>query len=192
MQFNAGGTVDTAAVFIDSGYLSKILKLAFNSTRINYEKFSDYLCSGDYKRLRTYYYDCMPYQDNPPTEEQRKRYAAHDSFLYNLRRLNRFEVRLGKLIYIPAVNDFIQKRVDVWLSVDLVRMSWDHQIKKAVLVTGDSDFVPAIQAAKDAGVLTVLYYSKGHPQINAIDELLYACDERIEITKDLIDACKRT
>jgi len=34
-------------------------------------------------------------------------------------------------------------------------MSWDHQITKAVLVTGDSDFVPAIQAAKDAGVLTV-------------------------------------
>jgi uncharacterized LabA/DUF88 family protein len=180
-----------AAVFIDSGYLSKILKLVFKFPRIDFEKFSDALCGDDCKRLRTYYYDCMPYQSNPPTEEQRKRYAAHDAFLYNLRRLKRFEVRIGKLIYIPAIDDYVQKRVDVLLSVDLVRMSWDHQIHKAVLVTGDSDFVPAIQAAKDAGVLTVLYYSKGHPQISALDELLYACDERIEISKDLIDSCKR-
>jgi uncharacterized LabA/DUF88 family protein len=181
--------VDNAAIFIDSGYLSKVLKLVFK-TKIDFEKFSDALCGADYKRLRTYYYDCMPYQDNPPTQEQRARYAAHDSFVYNLRKLNRFEVRLGKLIYIPSINDFIQKRVDVLLSVDLVRMSWDHQISKAVIVTGDSDFVPAIQAAKDAGILTVLYYSRGHPQISALDELLYACDERIEINQALINSCK--
>lgn len=181
--------MDNAAVFIDSGYLSKVLKLIYK-VKIDYEKFSDLICGNDCKRLRTYYYDCMPYQDNPPTDEQRQRYASHDAFMYNLRRLNRFEVRLGKLIYIPSTGDFVQKRVDVLLSVDLVRMSWDHQINKAVLVTGDSDFVPAIQAAKDAGVLTVLYYSKGHPQITAIDELLYACDERIEIDKKLIDSCK--
>jgi uncharacterized LabA/DUF88 family protein len=184
--------VDHAAVFIDSGYLSKVLKYAFKSPKIDFEKFSDHLCGDDCARLRTYYYDCMPYQDSPPTEEQRKRYSAHDSFLYNLRKLNRFEVRLGKLIYIPKSKDFVQKRVDVLLSVDLVRMSWDHQIQKAILVTGDSDFVPAIQAAKDAGVLAILYYSKANPQVSALDELLYACDERIEISQKIIDACKRS
>lgn len=71
-------------------------------------------------------------------------------------------------------------------------MSWDHQIQKAILVTGDSDFVPAIQAAKDAGVLAILYYSKANPQVSALDELLYACDERIEISQKIIDACKRS
>jgi uncharacterized LabA/DUF88 family protein len=130
----------------------------------------------------------MPYQSDPPTEEQSKRYAAHDKFIYNVRRLNRFEVRLGKLIYIPSLGEYVQKRVDVLLSVDLVRMSWDHQIGKAILVTGDSDFVPAIQAAKDAGVLSVIYYSKTWP-VSALDELLYTCDERKEINKKLIDRC---
>ena len=178
-----------AAVFLDSGYLAKVLKLVFKEVRIDFEKFSDKICEQD-ERLRTYYYYCMPYQSTPPTEKERERYARADKFIYNLRRLKRFEIRLGKLIYIPSIKDFIQKRVDVLLSVDLVRMSWDHQIDKAVLVTGDSDFVPAIKAAKDAGVLTVLYYSRAHPQLGAFDELLYECDEQFEITQELIDSVK--
>jgi len=133
----------------------------------------------------------MPFQSDPPTRAERERYAAADKFVFSLKRLNRFEVRLGKLIHVPSTEEYVQKRVDVLLSVDLVRMSWDHQIGKAILVTGDSDFVPAIQAAKDAGVLTVLYYSRAHPQVSALDELLYACDERVEITQDLIDSSLR-
>ena len=179
-----------SAVFIDGGYFSKVLRIAFKSTKIDFEKFSDVLCE-DCERLRTYYYDCMPYQSDPPTEEQSRRYAAHDQFIYNLKRLRRFEVRLGKLIYIPSMNEYVQKRVDVLFSVDLVRMSWDHQIGKAILVTGDSDFVPAIQAAKDAGVLTVLCYSKASG-VSALDELLYACDERKEITAELINKCLKS
>jgi len=111
-----------AAVFIDGGYFSKVLKIVFNSPKINYERFSDNLCVG-YERLRTYYYDCMPYQSDPPTLLQKERYAAHDKFIYNIKRLNRFEVKLGKLIHIPSSNEYVQKRVDVLLSVDLVRMS---------------------------------------------------------------------
>ena len=179
------------AVFIDGGYFQKVLQYVFNSPRVDFEVFSDKIC-GDCERLRTYYYYCMPYQSDPPTEIERERYAKADKFIFSLGRLNRFEVRLGKLIYIPSSQEYTQKRVDVLLSVDLVRMSWDHQIEKAVLVTGDSDFVPAIQAAKDAGVLTVLYYSRAHPQVSALDELLYACDERIEITQRLINSCIRT
>jgi len=178
-----------AAVFLDGGYFSKVLKYAFDEPNLDYEKFSDLICEGD-ERLRTYYYDCMPYQSSPPTNKEKQMYAQKDKFIYNIRRLRRFEVRLGKLIYIPSAKDFIQKRVDVLLSVDLVRMSWDHQISKAVLVTGDSDFVPAVQAAKDAGVLTVLYHSKAS-KVGALDELLYACDERREITQDLIKSCLR-
>lgn len=178
-----------AGVFIDSGYLAKVLKLVFNETRIDFEAFSDRICGQD-ERLRTYYYYCMPYQSTPSSHEERERYAKADRFIYNLKKLKRFEIRLGKLIYIPSMNEFIQKRIDVLLSVDLVRMSWDHQIDKALLVTGDSDFVPAIKAAKDAGVLTVLYYSRAHPLLGAFDELLYECDEQYEITQELIDSVK--
>lgn len=108
-----------------------------------------------------------------------------DKFLFNLKQLPRFEIRLGKLARYG--NNFVQKRVDILMAVDLVRLSWAKQISKAILVTGDSDFVPAIQAAKDAGVLVSLYYSP----LSIHDELLSVVDERFVITENLIDSIKR-
>jgi len=175
--------MDKAAVFVDGGYFSRILKDEYGEAAIDFHVLSEKLCQGC-DRLRTYYYNCMPYQSNPPTQDERTRYAAMDRFLYSLKKIPRFEVRLGKLSYVHG--EFVQKRVDVLLSVDLVRMSWGRQIQRAVLLSGDSDLVPAVQAAKDAGVLTQVYYSKR----SVHDELLQACDDRFEITRDLIESVK--
>jgi len=52
---------------------------------------------------------------------------------------------------------------------------------------GDSDFVPAIQVARDAGVVAELQY---HAKTRVHSELLAACDERREITPELIQAIR--
>ncbi len=173
-----------AAVLIDGAYLTKILDVDFGKPKIDLAKFSDILC-GDYERLRTYYYNCMPYQSCHPTEEERRRFAAMDKFVYTLRKLPRFEVKLGRLGCIGG--EFIQKRVDIALAVDLVRLSCQRIIGKAVVVTGDSDFVPAIEAAKEAGVLVVLYYSPS----SIHDELLSAVDESVVMDQNLISMVAR-
>ena len=175
--------MDRAVVLIDGGYLAKILDTDFKRTKIDFLKLSEELCKGS-ERLRTYYYNCMPYQHDPPTEEERRRFSAMDRFIYTLRKLPRFEVRLGKLGRIGG--EFVQKRVDILMAVDLVRMSWGRQIGKAILITGDSDFVPAVEAAKDAGVLVQLYYSRS----SIHDELLLAVDDTFEFTRELIESCK--
>jgi uncharacterized LabA/DUF88 family protein len=82
---------------------------------------------------------------------------------------------------------FEQKRVDILLAVELVRLSWSHQIGHAVIVTGDSDFVPAIEAAKDAGVITTLYYSRRAVH----DELLTSVDERYEMDDVFIEKIRK-
>ena len=179
-----GELMDRSAVFIDGGYLDKVLQNEFERARVDYRKLSDLVSQGT-DRLRTYYYHCMPWQGNPPDPAERARFSSMDSFFYNLKQLPRFEVRLGKIARRGA--DFQQKRVDVLLSVDLVRMSWDHQIQRAIIVSGDSDYVPAVLAAKDAGVLVQLYY---HPN-SVHDELRSACDDRFEITSALVQACSR-
>ena len=177
--------MDKAVVFIDGGYYNKVRKNVFREPDIKLDKFSENLCNAhNCERLRTYFYDCMPYQSNPPTTDESRRYAQKDAFIYNLKQLPRFDVRLGRLQKIG--NDFKQKGVDVLLSVDLTNYANRGRMDKAILVTGDSDFVPAIKAAKYAGVVIILYYSRGLG-VYAHDELLEAVDEKYEITQELID-----
>ena len=170
-----------AAVFIDGAYLTKLLELDYSGTRIDYESFSNEICCQR-ERLRTYYYNCMPFQSNPPTAEESTRYARMDKFINRLTRLPRFQVRLGKLGRVGE--DFVQKRVDILLAVEIVRLSWSRSVDTVILVTGDSDFVPAVEAAKDAGVLVQLWYTRS----SIHNELLDAVDEYFPITQELINS----
>lgn len=95
-------------------------------------------------------------------------------------------MRFGKLSKSKS-GDYEQKRVDILLAVELVRLSWAHQIGHAIIVTGESDFVPAVEAAKDAGVITSLYYSRK----SIHDELLQAVDERYEMNDEFIQSVRR-
>jgi len=173
------------AILIDGGYLDKVMMNDFSGSRVDIGKLGDELASPD-ERLRTYLYHCMPYMSNPPTEEEKKRYSSRDKYISALKRLPRFQFRQGKLQ--KTSDGYRQKRVDILIAVDLVRMSSNRQIDRAVLIAGDSDLVPAIEAARDAGVVVTLYYSPN----SCHNELLQNCDERVEITHNLINKVKAT
>jgi uncharacterized LabA/DUF88 family protein len=182
-----------AVVLIDNGYLSAILRDEFKETRIDYLKLSEVICKG-YSRLRTYIYDCLPYQANPPTQEQQELYAGKVKFFNALSKLPSFEPRFGKQR--PRAGGFVQKGVDVLLAVDLVRLSSKGQIQKAFLIAGDGDYVPAVKAAKDDGVSVKLYHSgvfqttlDGHTIPKYSNELWQVCDEREIISDSLIKQC---
>lgn len=177
--------MEKAAIFIDGGYLNRILKNKFGEPDIDYEIFCKHICT-DLKliRLRTYFYHCMPIiRKNNKLDE--KRHADMQRFITKLRRLPRFEVKLGRLQVIS--NQFKQKMVDVLMSLDIVNMCFDKQIQHAILIAGDSDFVPAIKKAKDHGAIVHLYY---HPE-SAHNELLDEIDELHPLSKELIEACTK-
>jgi uncharacterized LabA/DUF88 family protein len=183
-----------AVVFIDNGYLSKVLKYQFNEPRFDYLKFSEESTEG-YWRLRTYVYDCLPYQSDPPTAVEKKLLANSQKFFNTLKKLPSIEVRFGRLRPRPE-GGLVQKGVDILLAVDLVRLSLKAQIQKAVLLTGDADYVPAIQIAKDEGVSITLYHASSQLSVdgerftgysNALWDL---CDERKVIDQALIDRCR--
>ena len=176
---------DRAVVLIDGGYLNKVLLALLPDHRIDYEKFSDLVCCGC-DRLRTYYYNCMPYQSSPPTDIEKEKYSNMSKFLHRLEQLSRFQIKLGRLQKYYSENgdiDFRQKRMDVLLAVDLAQLSWTRNIGTAILIAGDSDFVPAVQTAKDAGVLVKLYYSN----FSVHDELLTSADDKILITREMLE-----
>lgn len=187
--------MDKTAIFIDNGYLKKVQDEL--CIRVDYLKFVNMICGAGSERFRTYVYDCPPYQSNPPKEEEAKRKSSFDSFKYNISKLPRFEFRMGRLQIIrdregnmiteedgtPLMK---QKGVDMALGIDVARLSATRQIHNIIIVAGDSDFVPAIIAAKQEGILvTLYYYNKVH------DSLYDVCDDRIELTKEMFEKCKR-
>ena len=201
------------ASFIDAGYWHKIMRNHFHSPLVDFAKLSQIL-AGNQELLRTYFYDCLPFQDNPPTPEQKDFYSKRQSFVEAIRRIPRFEVRLGKLVrrevhFVPeasrdggfriatteeidaGLSNFItkyeQKSIDLLLGTDLVRLAAKQSISTAVLIAGDHDFVTPVRAAKDEGILVRLYYKQG----TVSSELLALCDDKIEITQQFVDSIKK-
>ena len=190
---------DRTAIFIDGAYFDKLLELEFNRSRIDFGKFVQSV-GGDDNVFRTYYYHCPPYVSQVPTEEETRRAEAKDRFFSALSSLPRFQVRLGKLVYRGQDERgkpiFIQKLVDIMLGVDLVTLAATRQITRAILVAGDSDFVPAVDAAKMHGVLISLWHgpTKNGMQLSHSTvhlELCDACDERFEMDSEFVKSIRR-
>lgn len=173
--------MEKGAIFIDGGYLKEVLKKFFGKPKVDYLKLSNEICSElKLIRLRTYYYDCMPIK-REGNEEDIRLYAGKQKFFDKIEKLQRFEVRKGRLQLIGGV--FKQKMVDVLMSMDIIEKCCDHQIQHAILIAGDSDFVPAVKRAKDHGAIVHLYY---HPS-NIRTELLNEIDELHPLADDFID-----
>lgn len=180
------------AIFIDGAYMDYGLRDQFDMARIDYNLFAQHL-GGDQEILRTYYYHCLPYQSDPPTADEAERFSRRQAFVSQLERLPRFQVRLGKLAFRGLRADrqpiFVQKRVDIMLGVDLVQLSTKGQISTAMLVAGDSDFLPAVEIARNEGVVLHLYHFTAHQPHR---ELWDACDERTSISQELVDKVRRS
>ena len=185
------GTVD---IFIDGGYLQKVLKIRFNKPKIDLAKLSNEIAkiiAPDTIILRTYFYDALPYKSKLPTEEEKRNYDKKQRYLYSLNQLPRYTVRYGKCIRRTSSSgkyQYSQKQVDVLLSVDLAKLSAKGKIQYAAILSGDSDFVPAINLAKEEGVMIYLFHEEDFPK----NELWLLVDERVPIKKALINRIKAT
>jgi uncharacterized LabA/DUF88 family protein len=176
--------MERAAVFLDGGYIDRAKELP-KRYELDFRLLAERLAGG-IPLLRVYYYHCMPLQGSTPSPRESERYANMRSFLSKLEMIPSFEVRLGRLMTYKDESGrdiYKQKQVDVLLSLDLVSLAYRKAISTAILVAGDSDFVPAIKLAKAEGVETVLYYSPSAPTHN---ELLKAVDKRIALSRSLL------
>ena len=177
--------MDKVAVLIDGGYFSKVLKNEFSEPRLDFSKFVSELVGEDII-LRSYYYTCDTWQSNPPTNEEKTRFAGNQRFHAALRRLDNFEVRCGRLAHrgIDQNGDPIleQKGVDVLLAVDMLGLCLKSSIDKIYIITNDSDFIPAIQFVKNQGIQVILVQGN-----DCQSNLREAADRRIAITQELID-----
>ena len=183
------------AVFIDGAYLEKVLLYDHGRPSINFELLAAAMINEGDELLRVYYYHCLPFKSNPPTIKENERYGNRRRFYDALGYIPRFEVRLGRLAFrgMDQKGDpiFQQKRVDLMLGVDMAILAGKQSVSKVVLLSGDSDFTPAVDAVKAEGVLTTVWYGSSSDQTRPSDDLLRACDERHEITSEDIHSILR-
>lgn len=182
------------AIFIDGGYLDNLSQEEFN-VHVDFAKINAEILkvvsakSPGTELLRTYYYHCLPYQGNPPTPVETSRFSNRQRFFDALSRLPRFTVRQGRLVFrgtdTGGLPIFQQKRVDLLMGLDFALLSSKNQITHVVVLTGDSDFLPAFHVAKEEGILVWLFHGPRRCKKNGsstfADELWREADERFEI-----------
>lgn len=182
-----------AAIFIDGGYLRVLSRAAGHRYDPNFiERFACACVEPDEVLLRALYYDCAPFRGTLtlPVSGNERDYRGSDQWLNDLAAKPRFAVRRGVLKFrgfkprrIPVAldsltdddfrPDFEQKGVDMRLGLDIASYAAARTVDRIILVTGDTDCLPAMKTARKAGCQVILIQT---PAQRLPPELLWHAD----------------
>ncbi len=181
------------AILIDGGHLRVLARksgLQYNPDFI--ERFA-LNCSVEGEDIfRILYYDCALFTGTVklPVSGTNKGYSQQSPWLDELSRKNLFAVRRGVLKFrgfkpkkIPistqALDDddfepvFEQKGVDMRIGLDIALFSDVRSVERILLVSGDTDCIPAMKHGRKAGLQIVMIEVPG---FKLAPELLTHCD----------------
>jgi uncharacterized LabA/DUF88 family protein len=121
---------------------------------------------------RVFFYDCMDEMKlaDETDETFETRQQKQDAYFGSIRAGYGFHLRLGTLAgKRPKLR---QKEVDVQLAVDMLTHGFSRNMVKAVLIAGDLDFRPIVEALVRGGVFVEIWYEK----TSASRDLFWAAD----------------
>jgi uncharacterized LabA/DUF88 family protein len=121
---------------------------------------------------RVFFYDCMDETKlaGETDEAFQTRQQKQDKYFGSIRDGSGFHLRLGTLAgKRPKLR---QKEVDVQLAVDMLTHGFSRNMVKAVLIAGDLDFRPIVEALVRGGVFVEIWYEK----TSASRDLFWAAD----------------
>lgn len=170
------------AVLIDGGHLRVVSRIAgYHYDPDFIEKIAHACVDGNETLLRALYYDCAPYNGKvkKPVSGEELEFKGSDSWLNDLAQRNLFAVRQGVLKFrgfkpkkIPVKNrdltdddfkpDFEQKGVDMRIGLDIANFAHEKSVDRIILVSGDTDCIPAMKHARIAGLQIVLVDFENH------------------------------
>ncbi len=176
-------------VLIDAGYLNHIAKTTGSQPDLAKlpawvgGQIAAQLNGGHLTLLRVFYYIAPPYQHHPPTPADRQRLQKFNKFRQFIESLPQYEIRLGRLALHYDKRGkpiFEQKRVDVLLATDMLSYALTGRVSDIALFAGDSDFIPAVEKAKRAGVRVWLFHG---PRKTYHNDLYKISDGRISLVR---------
>lgn len=114
-----------------------------------------------------------------------KRYKDHKRFLDKINKISNFHVvlcNLRKVVLEDNFVDFTIKGDDVYLATDLIKGAYEDLYDVAIIVSGDADFIPAINLVKKNGKKVInAFFPKSSSYL-----LRNCCDGSINLKKVLL------
>ncbi len=154
---------------------------------IDYEKkLPKVLLRDGETHYRTYYFDALPYvPDTGATQGQYDKRAGKKAFFDALRFKEGIVVEEGvvrpkKAICFNCKTEYyvpVQKLVDVKIAVRLTSLAYSKVADKVVLLAGDRDLLPAVEAAEPSGTAIRLAYFQESDVQTSVD-LIKKCPEK--------------
>lgn len=165
-----------AAIFVDGGHLRACARRAHQPyTAAFILRVAKALLASDEELFRIQYFDCEPFQGSVkmPVSGTSKTYPGNSSLLTDLSREELVAVRRGVLKFrgwertraslkvgagANALTDadfkprWEQKGVDLRLGLDMVTMTETRAVDVIVLLTGDTDMIPAMKLVRGRGL----------------------------------------
>jgi len=124
-------------VFIDGSNVMYTAKLLRANFRVSYLKLAQTL-AGSRMLVRTYYFGS---EGTPPPQKQIDFYE----------KLKRLRINVIKRPVRRKGDRMIEKGVDVALTTEMLSLGFMNAYDIAILVSGDNDYVGAVQKLKDVG-----------------------------------------
>jgi uncharacterized LabA/DUF88 family protein len=179
-------------LLIDGGYLRACCKAKYDNDLI--ENFAKACFDDEEYLFRIFYYDSPQFRGSVelPVSGEKTSFQSSDKWLKDLAKRERFAVRQGTLGFrgwkpkkIPiadkALTDkdfspvFEQKGVDMRIGLDIASFSERESVDRILLMSGDTDMIPAMKQARKSG-LEVGLIQLPKPAYNLHDTLQYHCD----------------
>jgi uncharacterized LabA/DUF88 family protein len=166
--------------FVDGNHL----RVTFGET---VEKLFDQKVAIDFLALRDrcgasklFYYDAVDYhsKDKETAEAKERRVAEMETELDRIQATPGCHVRRGETRGRSSKRrDTRQKMVDVQLAVDAMQYAANGNYEHVVIITGDLDFKPLVEALVNLGKQVAVWHGPSAPR-----DLLDAADERRPLT----------
>lgn len=193
--------MEETLVFIDEGFLSQLSKHLGEGKyiKIDYLKFAKNLAQKQNLFMKNlFYYTAPPFQQTPPTEDQRKRKEGYDKFISSFSKNKEVIIRQGrcqKIINQIGNIDYHQKGVDALIVSDMVSVPIKFpKIKKIILVTSDTDFCPIIKDIEGLNINVILYTyyeRKRASKFSVSHHLIDCCENTFYLTKQDFEEAKQ-
>ena len=188
-------SLNDTLVFIDEAFLSKLSKYLGKGNHLKFDRslFSKKISQKQKSNCKkTFLYIAPPFQSPTPTKLEEIKKEGYDRFVNKLK-LKEIVVREGRCQRLKIDGSFIyhQKAVDVFLAMDLTNVPLKFpNVKRIILISSDSDFVPVIKNLEENNVKTILYTyydKKRNTNFSRSNDLIKSVYKYVLLTKQDFD-----